>query len=150
MPRPEVVIDANVKNVFNKVFGLTLDEIPKAVALCVPKKHSRDFYNALMDIGSTYYKSNSDYNNYPFAPFCKFLNGETIPQIKKYKQSKFAGSNRWYRGQILKFLATNPHLPLSDFEEMEKPESEKYYAALQQLEKESMIVKEKTKIYLAK
>ena len=148
--KPEVVIDANVKNVFNRVFGLTLAEIPTALAECVPEKRSRDSYNALMDIGSVYYKSTSDYTDYPFASVCKWLNGEEIPVIKKYKQSKFLGSNRWYRGQILKLLSTQPSLPIAHFEEMETDESEKYHAALGQLVSEKMIVREKAAIYLAK
>ena len=73
-----------------------------------------------------------------------------IPTIKKYKQSKFLGSNRWYRGQILKLLTVQPELPLLYFEEMDTSESEKYNAALLQLQTEGMVVREKKIIYLSK
>lgn len=146
--KPVIVIDANVKNVFNRVFGLTEKEIPEAISRCLPKHHARDFYNALMDIGSTYYKSTSDYSNYPFKDFCKWYLGEEIPKIKKYKQATFIGSNRWYRGQILKGLTQNKTL-LIDFFDV-RDDSEKYFAALDQLESEGMVVRESGKVYLAK
>lgn len=143
--KPVIVIDANVKNVLNKVFGVSEKEIPELVKQLVPKENARDFYNALMDIGSAYYKSNSDYTHYPFKEFCKTFNGKEVVPLKKIKQKKFHGSNRWYRGQILKMICEKP-ITIQSIDELH--ESAKYKSALTQLISENIVVKEKGKIYL--
>ena len=152
--KPVVVIDANIKNVMNKVFGLTIQEIPSALEFCMTHtiggEKTADFYNALMDIANEYYTKNANYATYPYKSYCKWLNGDSIPELKKYKQSKFLHSNRWYRGQILKELSLRDSIQMTRFSELEKDESEKYYAALLQLKSEQLVIEENGKIYLPK
>lgn len=144
---PAVVIDANVKTVFNKVFGLTEKEIPGAVKLCLPKNNARDFYNALMDLGSTYFSRGAKFDEqYPFKDFCKTFNGEEVPEIKKVKQKSFVGSNRFYRGQIMKMLVDNTELLLSDLTAFDN--SEKYLLAKKQLINEGLILEDNNKLLL--
>jgi len=146
--KPVVVIDANVKNVCNKVFGVTEKEIPQLVSQLVPKKRSRDFYNALMDIGSTYYKKNSDMGDYPYKDLCKWYAGENIPLLKKVKPKSFKDSNRFYRGQIMKKLVEKNVLSLSELEDEQN--ADMYKEALSQLVSEKLVITEKGSIYLPK
>jgi A/G-specific adenine glycosylase len=134
--KPVIVIDANVRRVFNYVFGLKAEQIAAAVAQALPKEQPRDFYNALMDIGSAYYKTTSD-DKYPFKEYCFHYNKKPIPSIKKIKQSKFHGSNRWYRGQILQMLSQGRIVSEQSLEKLEF--SDKYLAAKEQLLHEGMI-----------
>jgi A/G-specific adenine glycosylase len=149
---PAIVIDANVKKVINRVFGASLNQIPLILEQILQTKimHPRDLYNAIMDVASEFYSRGANLENYPFTQICLWINGHEISQIKTYKQSKFKGSNRWYRGQILKLLATVPthELSLSDIEEL--AESEKYVSAIEQLLHEKLILRDSTKIYMAK
>lgn len=146
--KPVLVVDANVKKVFNRVFGLTEKEIPDKVMEVLPREHVRDFYNALMDVSSAYFSRGAKIDaDYPFGDFCAWFNGGDVPELKKYKQSKFEGSNRWYRGQILKKLAFG-ELFVSEIEGFEN--SDLYFGALTQLLDEKMVVKEGEKVFLAK
>ncbi|MFT4311639.1 MAG: hypothetical protein ACMXYF_00220 [Candidatus Woesearchaeota archaeon] len=143
--KPVVVIDANIKRVFNYVFGLEQSEIANAVARCVPKNHSRDFYNALMDIGSLYYKSTSTYETYPYASFCFFYNKKSIPPLKKVKQKSFKDSDRFYRGQILKQLVQAQELDAATLNK-----DTRYAIALSQLCEEGLVMCEKNRVFLPK
>jgi A/G-specific adenine glycosylase len=135
---PALAIDANVKNVFNKVFGVGEKEIPELVKEAIPKERARDFFNALMDIGSQYYKSTSDYQFYPFKEFCCFFNKLPIEPLKKIKQPKFEGSNRYFRGQVLKLLCDKPVI----FTELKK-RGMQYVDAANQLVSEGMVQEKK-------
>lgn len=94
-----VFIETNTRTVFIYHFfknqqQVSDKEIATILAHCLEKNHSmssRDFYWALMDYG-TYLKQTTKLNN----------------RSKHYiKQSKFAGSLRQLRGQILRQLTTN-------------------------------------------
>ncbi len=146
--KPVIVIDANITRVYNRVFGLDKKEIPDKILQTLPQKKARDFYNALMDIGSQYYKSTSDYTTYPYKDFCCWFNGKQIPALKTYKQSQFTDSNRYYRGQILKQLVEHKIL---DFNQIQNDaDSEKYLSAVSQLVDEGLIIHDSQKIYLKK
>lgn len=144
---PSLVVDANVKNVFNKVFGLTETEIPVAVKKCLPESNARDFYNALMDLGSKYFSRGAQFDEeYPFKDFCKTFNGKVVPSLKKVKQKSFAGSNRFYRGQIMKMLVDKTELLLADLSSFD--ECDKYLSAKEQLLSEGLILEDEGKVLL--
>lgn len=144
---PSLVVDANVKNVFNRIFGLTEKEIPSAVKKCLPKDNARDFYNALMDLGSKYFSRGATFDSeYPFKKFCKTYNGKSVPSLKKVKQKTFVGSNRFYRGQIMKMLVDTKELLIADLQSFD--ESEKYLIAKNQLLSEGLILEDSKRIYL--
>ncbi len=146
--KPVVVIDANIKRVYNNVFGLVEKEIPLKVEETVPLNAARDFYNALMDIGSCYYKTHSTTDTYPYKEFCAWYNGKTIPSLQKYTRSTFKDSNRFYRGKLIKLLVEKHSIHLRDISEYEH--AEKYFSAISQLESEGFLVQDAKQIYLAK
>lgn len=137
---PEIVIDANIKNVYNRVFGLTEKEIPVKVKETVPKNNARDFYNALMDIGQFYTKG-ADIETYPYKSYCLWFTGKRYPELKKVKQKSFQNSNRYYRGQIIKQLVAHKSLDISSL-------SNEYKIPISQLLDEQLIVQENNMLYL--
>lgn len=141
--KPTIVIDANIKNIFHKVFGIVEKDISKELAKHVPPKHARDFYNALMDIGSLYYKKNSDYQTYPYKEFCAHYSGKNLPLVKKHRQKKFALSNRFFRGQILKKLISEKKIDVSELDA-------DFRFAANQLLAEKLICQDKNTLYLPK
>jgi A/G-specific adenine glycosylase len=101
---PRVVIDANVKKILNRVFGVIESEYASILKKVIPQSRCRDFYNALMDIANAYYTKTCDWSTYPYKDFCKTYLGEIVAKPRTYKQSAFVGSPRYYRGQVLKKL----------------------------------------------
>ncbi|HLP79151.1 MAG TPA: A/G-specific adenine glycosylase [Acidobacteriota bacterium] len=138
--KPVVVVDTNIKQIYHRVFALEEKDIRKKIEQTVPKTKARQFYNALMDIASQYYKGKPDLSTYPFKD-CAWKNNKPLPQMKKVKQSQFRDSNRFYRGQILKILCSGP-LEIKKLELFEP--KEKYAAAAKQLEQEQFIQKKGT------
>jgi A/G-specific adenine glycosylase len=109
--KPVIVIDANVKKVLYRVFGMVDQvEYEHALRICVPQTHARDFYNALMDIANAYYTKSCDWSTYPFKAFCLTYAKKPLPLKKNVSQKPFTGSNRYYRGQLLKKLVFGPLL----------------------------------------
>lgn len=113
--KPEVVIDTNVRRVFFRI-GLGEekenldDDIRALVAENVSKNNSRDYHNALMDFGATICTARA-----PKCESCIFQQGcvstkkytkqqmeDMASRIFKTTQSKFEGSNRYYRSMVLK------------------------------------------------
>lgn len=97
----EVFIETNIRTVFihycfPKKKTVSDSELLTLIGLALKRSRmqSRDFYAALMDFGSHLKKSGIK------------LNGRSSHYVK---QSKFEGSSRQLRGQILKLLLTKPH-----------------------------------------
>jgi len=158
--QPVIVIDANIKKIYNRVFGVEEKEIVALVAATVPKDRARDFYNALMDISSRYYSDRealvssqtrvqtgdaSTMSVYPYADFCKWYVGgaRTIPSLKIVKQSKFHESNRWYRGQILRLLIAAKDKSITQAQFVALSPQKKYNAALSELIAEKIVDQKK-------
>jgi A/G-specific adenine glycosylase len=85
-------IDTNIRRIFMHEFNLHNDKDVESLAMqTLPKGKSRDWHNALMDYGSTIATSR-------------------LTGIKpKTTQSKFEGSDRQLRAQILRHFLNNPH-----------------------------------------
>lgn len=143
-----VVIDANILLVCNNVFGLTKEEIPFFIKEILPKGKARDFYNALMDIGARYFQKGKIFDSeYPFKDFCKSYNNKEVPSLKKQKQSSFLGSNRFYRGQLLKMLIDKKTLLKKEIAAFQ--EAVQYNKAISELKKEGFVVEDDSAIYLS-
>lgn len=94
--QPVLFLETNVRTVYIHHFFQDQIEVPdaeivKTLAATLDQTNPREFYWALMDYG-TYLK-------------------KTVGNLSRYakgyaKQSKFEGSRRQIRGQVLKFLAT--------------------------------------------
>lgn len=83
------VVDINIKRVLVHSFDLPIEISEKELALfaqkLIPAGFSRDWHNVLMDYGSLVLMSKKT-------------------GIASPTQSKFEGSTRWVRGNIMKFL----------------------------------------------
>lgn len=114
---PVAVVDINVKRVYNRLFlGNTwvddrqtharLDALAQEM---FPKEDSRTWNNAIMDFGATVCTAASPSCRIcPFSQSCKAYgvakDSSTVVLIAAKPQSQFAGSTRYYRGQLLKIL----------------------------------------------
>lgn len=82
-------VDTNIRRIFIHEFNLKKDisdkELFELAEQLLPRSKSRDWHNALMDYGST------------------ILTSKKTGIKPKSTQSKFKGSPRYYRGQILKY-----------------------------------------------
>jgi len=92
------VVDINIKRVLIHSLGLAKDisskELERLAVACIPAGKSREWHNALMDYGSAVLTSKKT-------------------GIRSTPQSKFAGSQRQVRGNILKHLTKHGSISLS-------------------------------------
>ncbi len=135
-----------------------IKEIGKNV---LPPGKSRDWHNALMDFGSLVCVAGTPKCDIcPLRKECKTYQSmqkqnlsEPPQQLERTKQETFIGSNRWYRGQILKMLIREKEADSKELYKQIKKKNEKiilkkerYEEARAALEKEGFVVKEKGKI----
>lgn len=125
--QPVVFIETNVRTVYIHHFfhdhaTVADKEIIALVEQTVDHEHPREFYWALMDYGS----------------FLKATVGNLNKVSKHYtKQSKFHGSKRQIRGQIIRILTARPHTP----EELQTiVADDRLHATLGELTTEGLIV----------
>jgi len=138
--RPEIFIETNIRTVFlhhcfpRRTNVSDTDILPLIrESLIRANTPPRDFYAALMDYGSHLKKSGVRLN----------------AKSKHYtKQSKFEGSRRQLRGNILKLLLQKPHTPSALARECGRPLAE-VHRELARLESEKMIRRRAARIFLA-
>lgn len=134
--KPVVFIETNVRSVFIHFFfsrksKVADSEILQLVDQALDKKDSRKWYSAIMDYGTALKK--------------KVVNPSR--KSKHYtKQSKFAGSERQLRGQVLKLLTQEKLLSISHLKEC-LPDK-RLEAIIVQLIREGFIVQERDTIVL--
>ena len=96
-------VDTNIRRIIIHEFALPEDtskpDIQALADQLLPRGRSREWHNALMDYGSL----NLTSRRTGIRPLTK--------------QSKFQGSKRWYRGQLLKELVTSECLYLEEIAE---------------------------------
>ncbi|OGG12538.1 hypothetical protein A3D77_04315 [Candidatus Gottesmanbacteria bacterium RIFCSPHIGHO2_02_FULL_39_11] len=130
---PKVFIETNIRRVFIHHFfkdkkGVDDKLIYPLVEQTLPINHPRDWYYALMDYGT-------------------YL-GKTFPnpnrQSKHYTiQSKFTGSSRQVRGQILDILLTEKKITVKKLENQITGNRDFFQKALGELVKEKLVEREK-------
>lgn len=135
---PQIVIETNIRTVmlyhfFHGAYNVSDQELSLLVEQAMDRENSRHWYSALMDYG-TYLK-------------------QVIPnpsrQSKHYvKQSRFVGSLRQVRGQILKTIARQPRTE-TELGIQLPFEPTKIDAALSQLISEGFLQRKQGKIQLA-
>ena len=136
---PVVFIETNIRSVFIHEFFPSADsrgsnaeergkiddkELLPLIEKILDKNHPRDFYYALMDYG-VYLKQTENHSR----------------KSKHYtKQSKFKGSHREARAQVLKFLLAHPRIksPHTISQTLNLPE-EKIKTCIKQLKEEGFI-----------
>ena len=130
----EVTVDTNIRRVFIHELGLKEDasekELWEFAEKCLPQGKSRDWHNALMDYGAT------------------LLTARRTGVKSLGKQSTFAGSRRWYRGDLVKKLVNGENLTFGTLERVWKKEKNWVVELVQGMEKEGLVTLEKGKVRL--
>lgn len=97
MNKDLIAIDTNIRRIliheFNFLHSITDQELEDVAMQCLPKGKSREWHNALMDYGAT------------------VLTSRKTGIKPKTTQSKFEGSDRQIRAQILRYLLTTQAMP---------------------------------------
>ncbi|MBI2147824.1 A/G-specific adenine glycosylase [Candidatus Woesearchaeota archaeon] len=170
--KPEVVVDTNVRRVFFRLGigsereGLS-EDLQGLIAGNVSQKCSRDYHNALMDFGATVCTARA-----PKCESCVF--NKQCVSVKKYTkqqmedvasrifkttQSKFEGSNRYYRsmilkevqrkqGQLVEELAKVLSMQKTLSEQAPLPAVAQARSLVRQLEKDKLIAEKNGRVYL--
>lgn len=109
-----IVVDTNIERIVLRYFWALphakrdevvslLIKITRAHHQKTPAVFSRYFFQALMDFGASVCKAKPVCEQCPLRSECKaYAKGEFV--VKRPKQSHFAHSRRFYRGQLLKLL----------------------------------------------
>jgi A/G-specific adenine glycosylase len=96
-------VDTNIRRILIHEFGLPEDisafELQRIADVVLPPGQSRDWHNALMDYGAL------------------MLTSKRTGIRPLSRQSKFQGSKRWYRGQLIKELVHSEVMYLEEIEE---------------------------------
>jgi A/G-specific adenine glycosylase len=96
-------VDTNIRRIFIHEFALpetiSAAKLQEFADAALPCGQSREWHNALMDYGSLHLTSKKS----GISPLSR--------------QSKFAGSKRWYRGRLIKELVQSEALSLREIEE---------------------------------
>jgi A/G-specific adenine glycosylase len=137
--QPVLLIETNVRTVylyhfFPELFSVTDKEILTVLQKTLDTDHPREWYWALMDYGS-YLK--------------KILPNPSRRSKQHTKQSKFSGSLRQVRGEIIRLLTQNDYQTTAQL--LLKLRSNKLYfaQALEQLRTEKLVVEDSGRIALA-
>ncbi len=135
--KPVPVIDTNIRRVLMHELDLpesiALQELQTIAQQCIPKNKSREWHNALMDYGA-------------MKATARKTGIEPLS-----KQSKFLGSTRWVRGQIIKHLLKNKELSILQLKSQleEKYEPKIIEEIIEKMEKENIIKKNRGMLELS-
>ncbi len=126
--RPVAMVDVNIRRLLHRLFvGAEVPDYHLSEAAIwvlaratVPPGRSADWHQALMDLGATICRPRPLCDRCPMQPWCRAAPEWAIlpadaPRPTR-SQGKWEGSNRQYRGRILRALGTLSHgeaLPLS-------------------------------------
>lgn len=124
-----VTVDTNIRRIFIREFDLPptvpADELWRIAEMCLPAGKSREWHNALMDYGALY------------------LTAQKTGIKPKTQQSRFEGSNRQIRAQILRCLLKGA-LSVSELETKLGVEQARLLPILEKMTAEKTIVKHNT------
>jgi len=110
-----IVIDVNIEVLFKRLFYW--NDVKMSAESSLPSGRSRDWHNALMDIGAVYCTAvNPNCNDCPLQRECdSAFDTEKIESTwTKKKVVPFKQSDRIVRGNILKMLTQNDGLVIDD------------------------------------
>lgn len=156
---PSLSVDVNVERVIKRVFWPpqatpTRKEVDaQALKLITASRAPHAWHCALMDLGSAVCTArNPKCGTCPLYKHCK-TRGVRPEEMRAPKQSKFPGSTRWWRGQILKQLLKSPvpeqHLLYRIKERPDAEDEERYHHALAAMVKETLVKREGKLVKLA-
>lgn len=152
------VVDINIKRIFSRLFFTgegTDGELNQMAASLVPAKKGVAWNNALMDFGSMICSDKPQCDSCPLKRSCSAFNaGVPEKYVKPKKQSKFKGSNRYYRSMIVKELRKSNEfsLPLSQINKLKPKEKDLAWwkGIIDSLERDGLIVKQSESVSLPK
>lgn len=128
-------VDTNIRRILIHEFDLpeTISdkELQQIADSCVPKGRSRDWHNALMDYGAM------------------VLTARKSGIKPKTTQSKFEGSTRWYRSQILKRVLKEKEVSIQDIKDEHKDCPHDLDKIISSLEKDGVITLTKNLLRVA-
>ena len=156
--KPEVVIDTNIRRVFFRIFlgeEKKLEKLQETIAKHVSLENSRDYHNALMDFGATICTARvPKCESCVFAKECVSFKKYSKPEMEemasrifKTTQSKFVGSNRYYRSLVLKAVQKKEGISVRDLGKL-LPKGKDAHILVLQLVKDKLIVEKGGKIFL--
>lgn len=137
--QPVILIETNVRTVFIYHFfaekqSVHDSEVLSLITESLDKNNSREWYWALMDYGS----------------YLKKILPNPNRKSKQYtKQSKFAGSLRQVRGEIIRLLTQHDTLSITELIQKSATNSVYFNQALEQLLAEKLVVKDSGSVALA-
>ena len=151
-----VVIDVNVERIFKRIFYGKIEAAEAIAWHILPTNESRNWHNALMDIGALFCAAkNPKCALCPAKACCAAANNKERIEAtwKKRKVVPFKNSDRIVRGTILKLLTTKngqeqDQIYKQLIEQDIKREKEKFEEIIVQLEKDGLIKKEKNMLSL--
>lgn len=130
--QPVPVIETNIRAVYlhhffpNKI-GVPDSDLLPLIERSIYRENPRVWYSALMDYGSV----------------LKKLLPNPSKKSKTYaKQSSFSNSPRRVRGEIIKILTTNSEVPIEEIEQAIKGNRLYFPQAIEQLQKEGLILRD--------
>jgi A/G-specific adenine glycosylase len=158
--QPALSVDVNVERVLKRVFWQPSAAVQRAdvdalaLKLIAASGQPRHWQSALMDLGSTVCTARSPAcASCPLVKHCMARGVRPGESRAAPKQSKFLGSTRWWRGQILKLLLAGPvkeRLLVYRIKELPAAEDEDAFnAALQSLIAEGMVRRERGVLHVA-
>lgn len=159
----QVVVDTNIKRFYQLIhFGDQVEPKPKELqalaALYQPKGRSRDWYNALMDIGAVLSKyRGSQAQQQALIDLFPILKQFDLPPVsdqvlKRPKQSQFINSKRYWRGRILDIVRQHNAISLAKLHNRlnDLPRSFPYQLTelVGDLQKEGLLVQQENRVTL--
>lgn len=135
---PVVFIETNIRRVFIHYFFGDQEKVDDCEILpiarqALPVKRSREWYNALMDLGAALKKSGKNPN---------------LRSRHYTKQAAFEGSDRKLRGIILRMLLENPGQDIANLIRNTGEESERVIRITGSLEKEGFLTRNGTMLMI--
>jgi A/G-specific adenine glycosylase len=136
--QPIAAVDTNARRVLSRWAGSALDpdQLTKAANQELDPDRPADWNQAVMDLGARLCSPRSpDCGNCPVADWC----ADPAVYAPPPRQSRFAGSVRQARGQVLRRLVEHGSAPLSVLTESLEIDHPRLRAALAALETEGLI-----------
>ena len=150
------VIDVNIELLYKRIFYNKAENVQAIAQTLLPKERSRDWHNALMDIGALFCTAkNPKCNDCPLSKFCASANKKERHEATREKKKvvPFKESDRIVRGTVLKLLTKENNQEITKvykqlLEQNIKREKEKFEEIVLQLEKDGLVKRENNVVSL--
>jgi len=148
------VVDTNVRRVLVRTLtGRDHAAPPRVAALAraaLPRGQSSQWAQALMDVGALFCKSTPKCTLCPARLGCAYAKRVSIKRTSPHARTPFVGSNRFYRGRIMRELCTRRSADLAAIGRQVKENFEARDAAwlddiLQGLQRDGLVVVDRSR-----